>query len=269
MASGSRARMTDTKLALITGASSGIGFELAKLFAQAGYDLVVAAEDDGIRDVPQRLAEFSADVQPIQVDLRMSDGVEHLYRSTIEGGRTLAAAALNAGVGQGDMFLKTELADDMSIIDLNVRSTVHLAKLVVRDMANREEGKVLFTSSVASLMPGSYQTVYNASKSFIQSFAEGLRDELRDTSITVTSLMPGITDTNFFSRAGMLDSIAGKAPKEDPARVARQGFEALMNDDQKVIGGSVVSKLMGVSGAVLPDSVKAVGSRLLTAPRRR
>jgi short-subunit dehydrogenase len=134
--------MTDTKLALITGASSGIGFGLAKLFAPAGYDLVVTAENDGIRDVPQRLAEFSADVEPIQVDLRMSDGVEHLYQSAIEGGRTLAAAALNAGVGQGDMFLKTELADDMGIIDLNVRSTVHLAKLVVRDMANREVGRL-------------------------------------------------------------------------------------------------------------------------------
>lgn len=260
--------MTNSKLALITGASSGIGLELAKLFAGDGYDLVVAAEDDSIRDVPQTLSAFGVEIQPIQVDLRTTDGVEHLYRSTVEGDRTLAAAALNAGVGQGDMFLKTDLADDMSIIDLNVRSTVHLAKLVVRDMANRDEGKVLFTSSVASMMPGSHQTVYNASKSFIQSFVEGLRDELRDTGITITSLMPGITDTNFFNRAGMLDSIAGKGPKEDPARVAKQGFDALMNDDQKVIGGSIVSKLMGVSSAVLPDSVKAVGSRLLTQPWR-
>jgi short-subunit dehydrogenase len=260
--------MTNSKLALITGASSGIGLELAKLFANDGYDLVVAAEDDGIRDVPQTLSAFGVEIQPIQVDLRTSDGVEHLYRSTVAGDRTLAAAALNAGVGQGDMFLKTELADDMSIIDLNVRSTVHLAKLVVRDMANRDEGKVLFTSSVASMMPGSHQTVYNASKSFVQSFVEGLRDELRDTGITITSLMPGITDTNFFNRAGMLDSIAGKGPKEDPARVAKQGFDALMNDDHKVIGGSIVSKLMGASSAVLPDSVKAVGSRLLTQPRR-
>ncbi|OBI37262.1 SDR family oxidoreductase [Mycobacterium sp. E2238] len=260
--------MTQAQLALVTGASSGIGLELAKQFAQHGYDLVVAAEEDAIRDVPDKLSRWDSAVQPIQVDLRTPEGVEHLYQSTIEGDRVLAAAALNAGIGRGEMFLKSELADDLSIVDLNVRSTVHLAKLVLRDMANRDSGKVLFTSSIAAQMPGSYQPVYNASKSFVQSFAEALQDELRDTSITVTALMPGPTDTNFFGRAKMVESLMGKGPKDDPAKVARQGFESLMRGDQKVVAGSVLVKAMGAANRVLPDSVKAVGNRVMSRPRR-
>lgn len=259
--------MTHPQLALVTGASSGIGFELAKQFAQHGYDLVVAADDDAIRDVPEKLSQYSASVQPVQVDLRSPDGVDHLYHSTVDGDRVLAAAALNAGIGRGEMFSKSELADDLSIVDLNVRSTVHLAKLVLRDMANREEGKVLFTSSIAAQMPGSYQPVYNASKSFIQSFAEALRDEMRDTAITITSLMPGPTDTNFFGRAKMVDSLMGRMPKDDPAQVARQGFEALMRGNQKVVAGSVLTKAMGAANHVLPDTVKAIGNRVMSKPR--
>lgn len=259
--------MTQAQLALVTGASSGIGLELAKQFARHGYDLVVAADDDAIRDVPDKLSRWSSAVQPVQVDLRAPEGVEHLYRSAIEGDRVLAAAALNAGIGRGEMFLKSELADDLSIVDLNVRSTVHLAKLVLRDMANRDAGRVLFTSSIAAQMPGSYQPVYNASKSFIQSFAEALQDELRDTSITVTALMPGPTDTNFFARAKMVDSLMGKGPKDDPAEVARQGFEALMRGDRQVVAGSVLVRAMGVANRVLPDSVKAIGNRVMSRPR--
>lgn len=259
--------MTQAQLALVTGASSGIGLELAKQFARHGYDLVVAADDDAIRDVPDKLCRWSSAVQPVQVDLRAPEGVEHLYRSAIEGDRVLAAAALNAGIGRGEMFLKSELADDLSIVDLNVRSTVHLAKLVLRDMANRDAGRVLFTSSIAAQMPGSYQPVYNASKSFIQSFAEALQDELRDTSITVTALMPGPTDTNFFARAKMVDSLMGKGPKDDPAEVARQGFEALMRGDRQVVAGSVLVRAMGVANRVLPDSVKAIGNRVMSRPR--
>jgi uncharacterized protein len=261
--------MTETRLALVTGASSGIGLELAKQFAQHGYDLVVAAEDEGIDDVPAKLANFGVDVQPVRVDLRHSDDVERLYAEATAGGRTIAAAALNAGVGTGDMFLETDLAQDMSVVDLNVRSTVHLAKLVLRHMADRNDGKVLFTSSVASMMPGSYQSVYNASKSFVQSFSEALRDELRDKSITITALMPGPTGTNFFHRAGLDDTLVGRMSKDDPAQVARQGFEALMSGHQKVVGGSLSSKAMGTVSRVLPDKVKAVGSRLISVPLNR
>ncbi|MDD4866565.1 MAG: SDR family NAD(P)-dependent oxidoreductase [Mycobacterium sp.] len=261
--------MTQPELALVTGASSGIGFELAKQFAQHGYDLIVAAEDDAIKDVPDKLSQWAAAVQAVQVDLRNPEGVEHLYQSAIEGDRVLAVAALNAGVGHGDMFLKSELADDLSIVDLNVRSTVHLAKLVLRDMANRDTGKVLFTSSIAAMMPGSYQPVYTASKSFIQSFAEAVRDELRDTAITVTALMPGPTATNFFTRALMNDTVMGRMHQDDPADVARQGFEALMRGDQKIVAGSVFIKVLGAVSRVLPDEVKAVGHRLLAMPLGR
>ena len=193
-------------LALITGGSSGIGFELATQFAEHGYDLVVAAEDDGIQAAATQLSRLGTDVRPVQVDLRTSNGIDELYRQATDGGRHVDAAALNAGVGGGKSFVDSELADDLAIIDLNVRSTVQLSKLILRDMVRRDTGKVFFTSSIASMMPGPYESVHHASKSFIQSFAEALQDELRATRVMVTSLVPGPTNTNFFRRAGMADT---------------------------------------------------------------
>lgn len=251
-------------LALVTGASSGIGFELAKLFAHDGYGLVVAADDDAIHASAGKLAAGGTEVRAVQVDLRKPDEVDRLYNSAREGGRRLDAVALNAGIGGAGPFIDRDLEDDLNIVDLNVRSTTHLAKLVLRDMAKRGSGKVLFTSSVASTMPGSLQTVYNASKSFVQSFAEALQDELRDTDITVTSLMPGPTETNFFKRAGMLDTLVGRMPKDDAAKVAKQGYAALMTGERKVVAASPLSKGMGLMNRVLPDSVKAVSSRLIS-----
>jgi short-subunit dehydrogenase len=261
--------MADTRrLALVTGASSGIGLELAKQFAKRGYDLVIAAENDEIRSAAADLAEHSdVHVEPVQVDLRKPEGVEELYSAVITGARQLDVAALNAGIGRGGMkFVETELADDLSIIDLNVRSTVHLSKLILRDMAGRRQGRVLYTSSIASMMPGSYQAVYNASKSFIQSFAEAVRDELKDSGVTITSLMPGPTATNFFSRALMENTLIGKMPKDDPAQVAKQAVDALMRGDEKVIAESVTTKLMGTMNRVLPDNVKAKANKLIAAP---
>lgn len=251
-------------LALVTGASSGIGLELAKLFADDGYDVVVAADDDGIHAAADKLAAAGSDIRAVQVDLRNPDDVERLYRAATEGRRRLDAAALNAGTGGGGPFVERGLEEDLNIVDLNVRSTTHLAKLVLRDMANRGKGKVLFTSSIASMMPGSLQTVYNASKSFIQSLSEALQDELRDTDITVTALMPGPTETNFFKRAGMLDTLVGRMPKDDAGKVAKQGYDALMRGDTKVVAASPLSKSMGLMNRVLPDSVKAVSSRLIS-----
>ena len=263
--------MTDTRpLALITGASSGIGYQLAQQFTTNGYDAIIAAEDGGIVTAAAALARGGASVEGFRVDLRDADGVEQLYKAVIEDGRPLAAAALNAGVGRGGRFVDTELADDFDIVDLNVRSTMHLAKLVLRDMAQRNRGKVLFTSSIASTMPGSYQPVYNASKSFVQSLAEAVRDELRGTHVTVTSLMPGPTDTNFFHRAKMADTAIGRMRnKDDPARVARQGFDALMRGDEKVVAESLSTKAIGLANKVLPDSVKAFANRVLSAPVSR
>lgn len=252
-------------LALVTGASSGIGFELAKLFADDGYDLVVAADDDAIQASADKLGATGAGVRAVQVDLRKPDDVELLYRTATDG-RRLDAAVLNAGIGRAGPFVEGDLDSDLSIVDLNVRSTVHLAKLVLSDMASRGEGKVLFTSSVASTMPGSLQTVYNASKSFVQSLSEALHDELRDTGVTVTSLMPGPTETDFFRRGNMLDTVVGRMPKDDPAEVAKHGYDALMRGDRKVVAASVMSKAIGLVNRVLPDSVKAVTSRVFSLP---
>jgi short-subunit dehydrogenase len=243
---------------VVTGASSGIGLELAKQFAAHGFDLIVAAEDADIETVAGGIRASGVEVEAVRVDLATPEGVEQLQARVAAAGRPLDAAALNAGVGAGGAFATdTELADELRIIDLNVRSTVHLAKYVVRDMVARGAGRILFTSSIASTMPGTYQAVYNASKSFVQSFALALREELSDTGVTVTSLMPGPTDTEFFERADMLDTKLGAGHKDDPADVARDGFEALMDGKERVVSASLSTKLQGRGGRFAPDRVKA------------
>jgi short-subunit dehydrogenase len=254
-------------LALVTGASSGIGLELAKQFAENDFDLVIAAEDADIATAAEELRGMGASVEAVQVDLATPDGVEELHRRVGATGRPLDAAALNAGIGAGGAFATdTALEDELRLIDLNVRSTVHLAKYVVGEMVARGEGRVLFTSSIASTMPGTYHAVYNASKSFVQSFALALRKELEDTGVTVTSLMPGPTDTEFFERADMLDTKVGAGDKDDPADVARDGFEALMAGDERVVSASLSTKLQGRAGRFMPDSAKAAMHRRMAEP---
>jgi short-subunit dehydrogenase len=251
-------------LAVVTGASSGIGLELARQFADNGFDLIVAAEDAAIGDAA---AELQTTAEAVRVDLATPEGVEQLYEQIRMDGRPVDAIALNAGIGAGGAFATdTELAQELRLIDLNVRSTVHLAKLVVRDMVARGEGRMLFTSSIAATMPGSFQAVYNASKSFVQSFALALRHELKDTGVTVTALMPGPTDTEFFARAGMLDTRVGAGEKDDPADVARDGFEALMNGDERVISASRSTKLQGRGSRFLPDKAKAAMHARMAEP---
>ncbi len=259
--------MTDTKpLAVVTGASSGIGFELAKQFAGNGFDLLVNAEDEGIGSAAEQLRAAGAHVQSVRVDLSTYEGVEELYVAIVSTGRPVSAAALNAGVGQGGAFVDTDLADELRIIDLNVTSTVHLAKRLLRDMVARDDGRVLITSSIASTMPGSFQAVYNASKSFLQSFAQALQNELKDTEVTITSLMPGPTDTSFFHRADMDDTAVGQGAKDDPAQVAKQGFDALMAGKERIVGGSVTTKAQEAANKVLPDKLKAAAHRQMAEP---
>jgi uncharacterized protein len=252
-------------LVLVTGASSGIGFELAKLFADDGYDLVVAADEDSIVPCADKLRGTGINVRAVQVDLRRPEEVIRLYETPTAHGRTLQAAALNAGSGRAGPFIEGDVDDDLGIVDLNVRSTVHLARLVLADMARQGSGKVLFTSSVVAGMPGWNQSMYNASKSFVQSFAEALHDEMRDTGVTVTALMPGPTATNFFRRAGMSDTLLAQMPKDNPARVARQGYDAMMTGDRKVLAASLFYKAMGITNWFLPDSVKSAANRLIVA----
>jgi short-subunit dehydrogenase len=255
------------QLAVVTGASSGIGLELAKVLAAEGFDLLIAAEDAELTTALEELKGEGASVEAHRVDLATEAGVIELYRHIQNIGRPVEVLALNAGIGAGGAFAtETDLADELKLIDLNVRSTVHLCKLVVADMVERDAGRILFTSSVASAMPGSFQAVYNASKSFVQSFALAIRNELKDTGITITSLMPGPTDTEFFERAEMEDTEVGAGEKDDPAEVARQGFDALMAGKEKVVAGAFKNKVQVAAGKVIPDSKKAEMHRQMAEP---
>jgi short-subunit dehydrogenase len=254
--------MTSTNsrpLAVVTGASSGIGLELARQFAEHRFDLIIAGDDDErIARAADTLRNHDVEVQDVTVDLARPEGIETLYRVIQSTGRPVSAIALNAGVGAGGDFAReTELEDDLNVIDLNVRSTVYLAKRVLKDMVARGEGRVLFTSSIAATMPGTFNAVYNASKAFVQSFAQAIRSELKDTGVTVTALMPGPTDTNFFHRADMDDTKVGTSKKDDPAEVAREGYEALMAGKDHVVAGSFMNKVQATLAHLVPDTTTA------------
>ncbi|MEH2339428.1 SDR family NAD(P)-dependent oxidoreductase [Nostoc sp.] len=253
--------------AVVTGASNGIGYELAKQFAQNGFDLLVTATGSSINEAAQAFKDLGAQVETVQADLATYDGVETLYNQIKAIDRPVDAIAINAGVGvSGDFARETDLKDELNLINLNVVSSVHLAKRVVKDMVDRGKGRILFTSSIAALMPGPFETVYAASKAFVHSFSEGLRSELKDTGVTVTALMPGPTDTNFFQRADMDDTKVGADQKDDPSEVAKQGFDALMAGKDEIIAGSLKTKILGTVSKVLPDTVSAELHRKLSEP---
>jgi short-subunit dehydrogenase len=254
------------QLAVVTGASSGIGLELAKLFAQHGYDLVIVAEDDGINSAAELLRSIGPMVESVQADLATRDGVDALWRRVQSLGRGVDAIAINAGVGVGGPFLETDLEEEINLINLNVTGAVHLSKYVVQHMADRDAGRILFTSSIAAEMPAPFEAVYGASKAFLLSFAQALRNELKDTNVTVTALQPGPTDTNFFARANMEDTKVGADKKDDPADVARDGFDALMAGKDHVVAGSFKNKVQAVMSNVTPDTVTAEMHRKLSEP---
>jgi len=208
----------------------------------------------------------------LQTDIRNAGGTwvdqqVHVDKGLVTSRKPDDIPAFNAGVGVGGDFARgTDLRDELTLIALNVVSPVHLAKRALPDMVGRGRGRVLFTSSIAATMPAPFEAVYGASKAFLLSFAEALRNELKDTGVTVTALMPGPTDTNFFHRAGMDDTKAGAGKKDDPAEVARQGFEALMAGKDHVVAGSLKTKLMGAANEALPETAKAEAHRHLAEP---
>jgi short-subunit dehydrogenase len=260
--------MTDTtSFAVVTGASSGIGLELARQFAEHGFDLLICAEDDELTSAADELATTGTQVETVRADLATAEGVEQLLTAIRVSGRPIDALALNAGVGNGGAFLDIPLADEQNLIALNVGSPVHLAKRLLPAMVARGSGKVLFTASVASTMPGPYYATYAASKAFVLSFAQAIRHELKDTGVTITALMPGPTDTEFFDRADMGDTPVDGIKKDDPAQVAQDGFEALMAGKDHVVGGPAKNKLQTVAGKLLTDPVKAAVHARMTKPK--
>jgi short-subunit dehydrogenase len=255
------------RLAVVTGGSSGIGLELAREFAGNGFDVVVAAEDDRLEAAVEALRATSAVVHPARVDLATRDGVEQLYHAVLSVGRPVDALVLNAGIGVGGLFVETPLDADLELIALNVVSVVHLAKLIVPGMVARKSGRVLVTASIAGTMPGPFYATYAASKAFALSFVEAIRHELKDSGVTVTALMPGPTDTDFFRRASMLETRVGRMQKDSPAEVAHDGFEALMAGKDHVIAGSAKNTAQVMGSKILPDRAKAAMHARLTQPQ--
>jgi short-subunit dehydrogenase len=248
---------TSRPFAIVTGASSGIGLHLAKELRARGYDLVVSAENQEIHDAADSLRGAGTHVWGVQSDLATADGVEKLLTAVEEIGRPVAVLCLNAGVGNAGPFIETSLEDDLRLIALNVAAPVNLAKQLLPDMVSRGQGRVLVTASVAGVMPGPWYATYAASKSFLLSWAEAIRYELRDSGVTVTALMPGPTDTDFFDRAGMQDTEVAATDKDRPEDVARDGVDALMDGQDHVVAHSWRNKVQVALGKGLPEPAKA------------
>ena len=245
------------KLAVVTGASSGIGKALAGQFARNGYDLLISAEDGGIEAAAAELRALGAQVRTVRADLATYEGVEELAGAIESASGALDVVAINAGVGVGGAsFDESDLRAQLKVIDLNVTGSVHLAKRAIPLLRARTSGRLAFTSSIAALMPGPFESVYAASKAFLLSFSEAIRNELKDTGVTVTAFLPGPTDTNFFERAGMQNTPAGTRPKDDPDDVARQAYDAIIAGKDHQVVGSLKTKLQAAVTRVLPETVK-------------
>ena len=250
-------------LAVVTGASTGIGLELAKCCVKSGFELLIVADEPRIEDAAQILKSLGASVEALEADLSTIEGVDKLYETI--GGRPVAALLANAGRGLGKGFLDQDFTKARRVVDTNITGTIYLIHKVGNDMRRAGEGKILLTGSIAGFMPGSFQAVYNGSKAFIDSFAAALREELKDTGVTVSCLMPGATETEFFKRADLMDTKIGQEKKDDPAEVAQLGFDAMMKGTDHVIFG-LKNKMQVAAASVLPSSTMAAQHRKETEP---
>lgn len=250
-------------LAVVTGASSGIGYELATLCARNGFDLVIAADRPEIEQAAQDLRALGAAVETVRADLATTEGVDGLVATVAE--RPVDALLANAGHGLGHAFLDQDFAAARHVIDTNVTGTLYLIHRLGQGMRARGQGRILFTGSIAGFMPGSFQAVYNGTKAFIDNFAFALREELKDSGVTVTCLMPGPTDTDFFERAGMQDTQVAQGTKDDPAEVAKAGFDAMMRGDGDVVSGWR-NKVQTTLANVTPAGVLAGQHRKMAKP---
>lgn len=260
----------DTRnLALVTGASTGIGYELAKCCAENGFDLLIAADEPRIAEAAEDFRKLGATVEAVQADLATLAGVEQLDLALKRLDRPVDALIANAGRGLGKAFLDQDFTDIMRVVNTNITGTLYLLHKIGRDMRARGEGRILIVGSIAGFMPGTYQAVYNGTKAFLDSFAFALRHELRDrangSEVTVTCLMPGATETEFFERADMTDTKIGAAKKDDPADVARQGFLAMMRGDGDVVTGWH-NKLQSAIASITPSGMLAEAHKRQAKP---
>jgi short-subunit dehydrogenase len=255
--------MTEARFAIVTGASSGIGLELAKCCARDGYDLLICADEPEIEKAAASIRTLGMNVRAINADLATQEGVDKLLAAT--DGRPVDILLANAGRGLGRGFLDQNFQDIRHVIDTNITGTIYLIQKVGNDMRQRDAGRILITGSIAGFIPGSFQAVYNGTKAFLDSFSFALREELRDTKITVTCLMPGATDTRFFERADMLDTNVGRAEKDDPAEVAKVGYEAMMRGDGDIVSG-FKNKVQSAVANVIPAPILAKQHRKQAEP---
>jgi short-subunit dehydrogenase len=251
------------RFAIVTGASAGIGYELAAICAREGFDLLVAADRPEITAAAGEFRSHGVSVDALEVDLSTLDGVDRLHAAA--KGRPIDALLANAGHGLGKGFLDQDFNAVRHVIDTNVTGTIYLIQKIGREMRARRQGRILITGSIAGFMPGTYQAVYNGTKAFIDSFSFALRAELKDTGVTVTCLMPGATETDFFERADLLDTKIGQAEKDDPADVAKVGFDAMMRGDGDVVSGWK-NKLQSAIANITPAGVLAEQHRKKAEP---
>ena len=251
------------QFAIVTGASTGIGLELAKCCAREGFDLLIAADEPEIEHAAAAIRNLGAAVATVQTDLSTTEGVDRLVAAA--AGRQVDALLANAGRGLGRAFLDQDFKRARLVIDTNITGTVYLIHRIGNDMRRRNAGKILITGSIAGFIPGSFQAVYNGTKAFLDSFSFALREELRDTAVTVTCLMPGATETKFFERADMMDTSVGVAKKDDAAEVAETGFKAMMSGEGDVVFG-MKNKVQSSIANVLPAGVLARQHRKMAEP---
>lgn len=254
------------QFAIVTGGTSGIGYELVRQFVENGYDVLVAADRADDEALAMIQSGSGGRVDFVQADLSgQGGGVNTLYQRIMQGGRPVDALAANAGIGLGKSFFDQDRHDWFKVVDTNVVGTLELIHRVGNDMRTAGHGRILITSSIASQMPGAFQAVYNASKAFLQSFSYAIRNELKDSGVTVTALLPGPTDTDFFDRAEMGDTKVGANQKDDPAAVAKVGFKAMMAGDGDVVYG-MKNKLQAAAAKIIPDDRLAEMHRSMAAP---
>ncbi|AZO05529.1 MULTISPECIES: SDR family NAD(P)-dependent oxidoreductase [unclassified Mesorhizobium] len=255
--------MGNGKLAVVTGASSGIGRELAKLCAKDGYDLVIVADEPAIEQAAEALRSHGVSVDAVEADLARENGADKLIAEI--GDRDIDLLFLNAGRGLGRGFVDQDWNEARRVIDTNITGTVYLAHRLGRKMVGRGRGRILFTGSIAGFTPGTFQAVYNGTKAFIDSFAIALRHELKDSGVSVTVLMPGATQTRFFERADMMDTEIGVQEKDNPADVARDGYDALMAGEEQVVSGWK-NKMQAAAAHVTPAGTLAEQHRNMAEP---